>query len=528
MSLAETSIEIEQGFPRNPDLSIVDLRPFEHAGVDLPTLFPQISEAEVILYGDPPMPEPQMQIKLSRASYRRAGDSLLDTGGEFMTMAAHMVADIDDPEEQKAAARRLVAPLLDDLADEDAPNMALAIDQTALPVAQLGVNFKRLETLSFELVTELKSMLGDNPRNHYELLRLFDSANTYIKPTSNPYDDQRKTLLALCSIVALQNPENDLGGNLVKQLIKGEFDEFIANDLLSGQCTNSLETTQNEKRHLLRLVELMKACPGGCTEEEAVAALSKASSLAVWPLDSQKIFEAKKANLILCMNTAIAKSRHVLAVENRFSIRRGVTNEELDRVMQLHKIERNKSFVLPKQASGGHESTKSSPEPSKRKAIPRQADQAAQVAVAETVAVVPKPREIVFIDHLGSELTKDNPGFEKLIRDYTDQHLGDQHLVNDVENILEHLSRLDFSNGRIPGIKKLKDTHTRRGDRDLDVFSFKTFEAVGLPTASRNAKKTRVLFSIEDGKVLILAISDRDKVRETVRGKFKTNSGGGR
>ncbi len=86
----------------------------------------------------------------------------------------------------------------------------------------------------------------------------------------------------------------------------------------------------------------------------------------------------------------------------------------------------------------------------------------------------------------------------------------------DLRRAIQHLSTVDFSNGHIKGVSKIKHEIHLDGE-SCDIYSFKPMDAAGLSLPTKAGKKLRIIFRIVPDGYEIVEILQRDEVNTFFR-----------
>jgi hypothetical protein len=445
-----------------------------------------------------------IESNISRADRRfESSENMRTSANNVIAAAVKIVLSEQDIDNEETFIEGLIKSRF---SDEEYLEDGTHIEDFTTAVQTMLRQYRSLRVLSAQINEVLDKEIEDDPIKKYELMKLLSKKYFH---NANVTAEERE-VLALQGVAAILTSDGSAHyfKNSESLINEGKFDEFIAHELLEASISevepiDSLAEKQVE--HFRSLVNLVKHT-SGLSEPEVVSVLSTRDAINLWPeicktlLQSQKeqllnqlksnfsiqLFELKKESLVVNGSTESfnqAWERYMVAVARLFPN------------INAHRRENSKRQKIAHQ---------------RKKVIGR----SGKSAVAESLesANTTEARNLIYIDSNGNEFAPDSQEYQDLILGYLKNHPGMVGLDEDVANILEHLKRLDFSQGPIRGVKKYVNSVKRGESKFENLFALKPADAVGLPTSSKQAKKIRVLFVLENGSLGILGIVDRDEV----------------
>lgn len=287
---------------------------------------------------------------------------------------------------------------------------------------------------------------------------------------------------------------------LAEQLGVGEFDSFIATDVLG------YEPGEDEKPNPLQekvkaLEVLYQALHPELSTDEIRHRL--VANIASWPEPQLQALVKIRCDLTnrLTFKTSINTGKQV--IDNNIG--------QPDAVEQA--VARVRDVIFYDYA--GH---RRPPRPNAK----RQRRQR-EVKAEEPVAVTPEQesavtRTVSYMNAAGEVFSSSSNEFTDFKNAYLKKFRGAKGLPADIDAALDYLSKLKMDTGQPNGVNQYEAKLMRDGE-EYDLLALKPSEAPGLPSQTKLIKETRILFSLDkEGGVLLHSIARRPDVERVVRG----------
>jgi hypothetical protein len=366
--------------------------------------------------------------------------------------------------------------------------------------------YRSLRVLSDQINEVLDKEIDDDPIQKHELMKLL--AKQYYHNASVSLEERE--VLALQGIAAILMADGNANyfKNSESLINQRAFDEFIAHEILEASISEEApmdSLAEKQVEHFRNLINLVKHT-SDLTEPEVVSVLSKREAINLWPEICKTLLQSQKEKLLNQLK--FNSSKQLIELKKEMLVLNGSV-ESFTQAWERYMITVARQF--PNINAHRKEKSKRQRIASQRKKVIGRSGKTAVTESLET-ARSPEVRNLVYIDSNGNEFAPGSQEYQDLISAYLKTHPGMAGLDEDVANILEHLKRLDFSQGPIRGVKKYVNSVKRGESRYENLFALKPTDAVGMSTSSKQAKKIRVLFVLENGSLGILGIVDRDEV----------------
>ncbi len=397
---------------------------------------------------------------------------------------------------------------------------------------------QQLASLSSATVNRLAQEVGGDSLKKFALMKLL-SAKLHESPG---VIDKRQldifSLQALFTFHANQSDQEEVVPSISAGLESGEFDGLIAHDLLSDAMDRADEGGQNSDDKRSQDLRNWILLTASCMEQDvsfAIDSLASGKHLALWPESIKQLLDTAKAKYIYGLRSSHAAMRDDLAKE--LFLPWNGTEEILD--VPIRKMAESLAEVTARlgrmtlnrhQKQAGTrgsvatlraqrlEAIRNGANASGRAPKRRRLVSAASVATdsspeASKIAAEPICRELVLLSPDGETYPEGSTEYKNFIDSHVESHRGEPGFEEDIKAMQDWLKKIDLSSGLPRGVKKYQMDGGSSKLSNRKIYELKTSGpdgAVGLPTQSSIAKKTRILFSMNKGKVQIMGICDKD------------------
>lgn len=412
---------------------------------------------------------------------------------------AHILAPIADPAARAAAYQLLVHEWEEDrqVRAEDSVYLRIAlngmrIDESAAYVAGVNNHSRPAQQRMLESV-------HDSSANQYQLFKLL--ASVQAKEVVDELDEgvlspdkQALRWLTLLALVRADRRQAPLAELLGTQLEQGDFDRYIARDMVDYASRYDAEGPRPEPvaalKSMISLVEHSASTPA---DGQLLARLAEGFSLGMWPKEQQAaVYKQRKAlldTLDFLFSIVTDFTAGVIAVEGRDY--KSHLYESFDELAELQ----TDSFVQTIRSVG-----ETAASHLKRRHQPK-AEAPENTGHPESEALPERePMTLMCVDSQGCLHEADSKEFADMVDDYLSKHENTPYLREDLAKILDYLTRLNFSNGRISGLIRVAEGYApvllNGGPaKPLPLWEFKPKDAVGLSLKSNAAIRTRVILN---------------------------------
>ncbi len=367
---------------------------------------------------------------------------------------------------------------------------------------------KRLYDVSDGLMTAVENEVKDDPAGQYKILRILAQSDRSERGVEHDAAAGNLQAMAVCSHV--RHGQRGLVASLQASLNRGEYDTFVAEDILHGVLRGTRAIDGNGRKDDLRNLVGLIMLGADMDSDRAVDFLSSPNARGLWPEHLRdKLAAGRKAiNDDLARNIRIQRDEYE---EEGYLLK--VPADDI-----FHRTARNLLDAVDDYRTGVARGGMSRREEvidaveSKKRRSRTQAGPIGQTAVPAAAEIEERPaRRLYFIDEQNEEVAEGSPEYQDAIDTYLNGHLGDPNLAEDVKNVLNYLRSLDFSKGSIRGVKKYS-YGLRKGEKLENLYALKPSDAVGLPTASPFAKKLRVIFTVTPDSIGVVHLMDKHKI----------------
>lgn len=445
--------------------------------------------------------------------------------------AAHVMSAVPQPSRQEAY-RFVISEWEEDRGVQAQEQTYLRITLESLNIDDGVAYVTGLNDHGREVQQRTLELIQDSSANQYQLLKTLasvQSSEALADLDDQVYSQDMQALrwLTLLSLVRMDRQTAPVAELLAKRLTQGDFDRYIAHDMLGyanlyqagGQLPEPVAALKS-------MISLVEHSAGASADGQTLSRMAEGFSLGMWPKEQQTaVYKQRKVLLdtldYLTCTVVPEFVSGVIAVEGR-----DYKTHMYKAFDELSDIDTG-SFVQAMRAVGGTAAGSL-----KRRRQPR--TQEADI-VDKPESDMPAEREpipLAYVDKQGIMHAADTKEFDSLVHGYLDKHKNTPHLEEDLTKILDHLCRLDFSNGGVKGLIRVTNGYAPvivngDGPKSLPVWEFKPKDAPGLSLKSNAATRTRVYLSVLPD-VEALAIRDigrrsdssaRDLNRRTGRGR---------
>ncbi|HET7528928.1 MAG TPA: hypothetical protein VFJ84_01715 [Candidatus Saccharimonadales bacterium] len=419
--------------------------------------------------------------------------------------AAHLMSAVPDPSARQEAFWFLVQEWEQD-------RQVRVEDQTYLRVAlnsidiNEGVAYVRaINEHSRPVQQRILEQISDSTANQYGLLKLIASVQSKetIEDLDNGIlarDKQAQRWLTLLALVRADRQHTPVAELLCKKLIDGEFDHYIARDMLDYAASYDFPGQPPEPIAALKnMITLVEHSAGVPADGQMLARMAETFSMGLWSKDRQSALYKQRKILqdTLDYLTATVVTEFVSGV---------VTVEGRDYKAHMYKsfdeladIETDSFIHHAIQVVG-----ETAVSHLKRRHQPRAEEAQAPEEPEEEVTAEREPIPLMCVDNQGNLHDAESPEFIDMVQSYLDKYKNTPHLKEDIDKILGYLSRLNFGNGAISGLIRVTEGYAPvslngNGLKPLPVWEFKPKEAQGLSLKSNAGIRTRIYLSVLPG-----------------------------
>jgi len=410
-----------------------------------------------------------------------------------------------------------------DAADEEAyvndllrKHIGVGLDEeilSSLPLAVLSAMevTRSLRQYSGIIIPQLRT---ETAPDQYELLKLL--ARPAVDPGSLRATSQEREIDALQFVYffnLLDGERSAPSPNVVEGLSSGEFDPYIAKDILETAAYAP------ESRNGLAEVQKMVHLGMHLTDHEDMATviegLAHPKAHDHWPIPAKRALDTQHANYVhrLGENSSLIRSylesNNYIVSDSTEELLEKAANKLMLEIAKQRSVNTSLSMVQRMAARAVLESTK-------RRNLPRsttpEVGKAALTLVSTPEAQPKVPNKLVYVKSTGEEYPEGSPEFEDCFNDFLRQNLGRKGLKEDLESIKDFLKRLDLSAGLPRGVHVPKGgRNIRRGTQRFSrIFELEVFKATNLPTSSERGEVLRAFFTMKSGTVYFLGVDDKD------------------
>jgi|GEM_PF-4172462 len=412
--------------------------------------------------------------------------------------AAHILAPVTDPADRAAAFQFLVHEWEEDRQAQAEDQLYLRITLNSVNVDEGAAYIEGVNNHSQTVQQRMLENIKDSSANQYQLLKLLASVQSQeavddLEGETQDKDKQALRWLTLMALVGADRQHAPLADLLGRKLDQGEFDLYIARDMLEYASRYDAEGLPPEPVAALKsLISLVEHSAGTPADGQMLARMAEGFSLGMWPKEQQTaVYKQRKIileTLGFLFSVVNEYTAGVIAVEGRDY--KPFLYKSFD---QLADIETN-SFIQTIRAVGetaaGSLKRRNQPKP--------EADEPSHPE-PET-SVEKEPMTLMCVDGLGQLHEADSKEFTDMVDAYLSKHENTPYLREDLEKILDYLTRLNFSNGRISGLIRVAEGYglvVLNGGpaKPLPLWEFKPRDAAGLSLKSNAATRTRIILS---------------------------------
>ncbi len=294
----------------------------------------------------------------------------------------------------------------------------------------------------------------------------------------------------------VENPAVQLGAKLEE----GVYDSLIARRLIAH--ASGIDKPGSDDTRLARvreLVDFVEIYDDATPNEARITRLAETAK--DWPGDARLVFSLGKQAL---REATTASTTFADKALDKLGLNRPTdSTDALEAAISNHvQIELKNNPVVAGQQSDRHRIMKARVD-SKKAHMKRLQEQPVE---RPDIAKIQKPRQLVVTDGSGNTYPRGSKEFDDVIGKYFGKGAREQKLVEDVETILDYVASLDYEQD-LRGIK----TYTKDNNvtSEQQIRGLKVPDAVGLPTSTKRAKKIRVLFTVRDEEIELIALVDR-------------------
>jgi hypothetical protein len=399
------------------------------------------------------------------------------------------------------------------------------MERLRLIILSTSERFQALDHFSSTISSRLAHELRGDLQGQYSLMQLL------AKPVSlesiNPQDRAAAVLQTLSVFEALRRDSQGLMISTEASLEAGEFDTIIAEEMLSDvfqQPEHHRDKTEDGLVELIRFSTVLMETQA----QTVIPKLSSAELLSLWPESQKKAFE-------------LYKSRYAQSLKKNYAVRKehlgendvipsDLTEEAVRKVVgdlalkysaaapfetSLSPAERSRAKMKAlranpdlarkrKRAAGGRRRDKK--EPVKPEGISEDPEK----------PKAPKPREIVYVSSDGTEMPADSEEYKTFIDTLVQRYPEEPDLADDIQTMLDYLSKVDLSKGGVSGIGPIGRNLTFRQHRFSRLLKLDPGNSTGLPTVnSARAKRTHIIFDFteKDKKLVVVDMIDKNDIR---------------
>jgi hypothetical protein len=445
----------------------------------------------------------------NRAIKRKLTPELEDITPQVFGAAARLLVDLDPSINRAEAAITLFQPHVSKT--QEGQKLSHFWAGYAVQFAHI---YESLQFNAMTLTDEIAHLTEANSASQYDLLRLMVTIGEKEVINGDETDLLPEEIYALLLHYEEQSRgTHNLPRQLSERLEAGEFSPFIATDLLSFMARTDAELDNSRHKKLRSMWELTKFCAPEVPEAVLIDRMSQA--IEYWPAECQNLIRTTQ-NLFEGLLQAQSNMASPLTDDLGFNEKLSVTHADFLASMEDLKtaFARNgqmlarptKHQIVQANIARKRPSHMSNPEPVE------------QPQVESAQAVTPRSLYVLRTGGRGGIPAEDRApkAVIEIVDEYIKKHKGVPSLESDVEAILDYVTRIDLSGGRVKGLRKY-GASLMVGSERQDIYGFKPVDAVGLSTSSAIAKKIRVLMVFREDTVGIVALDDRDAVTKIER-----------
>jgi hypothetical protein len=457
---------------------------------------------------------------------RRAARVATGNTGGWMQMTgalSSVVAKIDDPEEKRQTVERLVRHFTRPI-----PSLKETIITSFLGgIEEHNAHVATLNESSTMLAEEIGDAMKDDPSVEYDLIRLIVGTDPS-KPDDESHFSPRDAFSFMLNAVN-QDSDSTFVTRLADRLESGAFDHFLAADLLYLERRRGEDRTRTPT-HIGNLQRLLEDCNPELAGETIDERLVESFGKGLWFTEARLALYNARSIILQRLQTI---NRSQLKDAQRYGLRipAGDPEEVFEQAQDTYF-----SGLGAKEAI----LTFMTKDERVRDSLKRRRRSITRGRKPKKAAPLPAPevlpsqeKKVVCVSHTtGERYEQDDDEFRKIL---TQRLASDTRSVAgldaDLDRMVNYLSRLDFSRGRISGIFKqgdpIKITEGETVVETADVFELKPTESPGLGVRTKYAKSLRVQFALLDqGQTIgIIAVVNRGK-RATVTKQMGRRSSG--
>jgi hypothetical protein len=377
-----------------------------------------------------------------------------------------------------------------------------------------------------ELSADLSDTLGDvvrEPRQQFELMKLLATE----EPSTTPLNLRQQQIGSLQIVYTFGNldPESTGAPYPDKALTAGEFDSFIAEELLAEVVQSDESELKGGRADLRNQLELLIAAfqPQSLSVEEAIAKLSDPETMQRWPESAKRELKQRVAQYGEALRTNRADDRKYL--DSHQCIVPSSSEEDVRRAADsvVHEIvtqrSANSKLSTRERIAAGAMRAERKRRTHRPRRRARDLGAAAMTGSQESEsegdeAAKPPRRSLAFILPSGEHAPEGSEEHEAELYKYLEDHRDQQSLAADLAEVKEHLRDIDFSSGRPPrGVQKLPVANAKRGGTELGkVYMLRVADAVNLSTQSAVGTELAVLFTQNKDAIGLIAVAEKDQM----------------
>jgi hypothetical protein len=502
---------------------------------ELLSIYPELESLHhlpVDLFDDPILTDENLKTNgISREERRcQAPDEYLHRAAKVVYLsAAHLIA-AHEPKDRPQAFQELVSEWEESrqVKAGDYPYARITVNHIR-PV-EAGDYITGVNAYNQTFQQRIIEAIRDSSSSQYDLLKMVVSVQSQssLEDLSNgceSADFQALRWLTLMALMRSNGSQAPIADLLARGLDSGAYDRYIAYDLLNySQPLNQERDAPGPIAAVKSLLSLVEHSAGQAADGQMISRLADGMSLGIWPRESQAaVFKERKQmleTLKYLFDTVSEFTAGVIAVDGREY--KKFMYKELDELADIKQRDVMAAVKSIGQTAASHISQKRRQQP--------QPEQIEESAAETEDSAEREPLALMCVDSQGCLHDNTSKEFTDMIGDYLDKHKNTPNLPEDVDRMLDYLSRLDFSNGGVPGLIRISDGYAPvvlngDGAKSLPVWEFKPKEAQGLSLKSNAATRTRIFLSVVPGAN---ALAIRDIGRRTDSNARTLNKRSGR
>lgn len=376
-----------------------------------------------------------------------------------------------------------------------------------------------------EILVPLSEGLTEDPGRGFRLLQLLTAPHKQI--SVNDLDSQNEALALLSCYDHFEYQRTDVVATVSEALRQGAFDSLIASEMLEHVAESSSAAIARKGydgiQKMIRSVRLYGTPIGGAllSESEAIARLSTPGAIALWREDSMMSLTLRKGQYTQDLTYCLEYRRQVL--ERNGFILPDDPEKSLDTAMEAYKrlllasgnlsglaVKATKAQMAAARAHRRH-ARRGGRKPAQKLAHSYQRPES-------SFPILDEPRTLLFINGSGQESLPDDSELNGPIGEFLEQSPHNKDLVREVRETVDFLRLIDMSQGRVQGLAVHNKNVTFSGVPVGSVWQFKPDANQYLKITTREGRKMRVLCTLTDQRIGVIAICSRDDMLKVKRG----------